>query len=301
MWIRDALPPLGIRFLLYGYDTALVGSKSFQKVDDLAMSLINAWKASGWTSTGGKPLIFLAHSLGGVVLKQMFVMLAGSGAVEVAMLAKTKGAIFFGVPSQGMRVPDMTTMLGEQPNKYALVKDLSDDSLFLPQLERQVSGISYVRRMHLFWCYETQTTPTLVVSALLSFFDMISNTRQQANGKYQRSGQETILVSKHSATGGRCDSDPTSTIQIDANHSDIAKLCPGNHLINVMADKLREIISNDAELDGAMAEPLNPAIGHGLSLPSYQSPSKIVDQFRDSWLDLEFWDKSRKFLHAFFR
>ena len=46
MWIRDALPKLvsGIRFILYGYDTALVGSKSFQRVDDLALSVINALK-----------------------------------------------------------------------------------------------------------------------------------------------------------------------------------------------------------------------------------------------------------------
>jgi hypothetical protein len=164
MWIRDALPSQGIRFILYGYDTALVGSKSFQGIDDLAISLINTLKAGGWGSIGSKPLLFLAHSLGGVVLKQALVMLAGSGAVEVALLAKTKGAIFFGVPSEGMQIPDICAMLGDQPNKHALVHDISDGSNFLPQLELQFAGISYVRLMRLFWCYETQTTPTIVVS-----------------------------------------------------------------------------------------------------------------------------------------
>lgn len=128
------------------------------------MSLINALKAGGWTLPSAKSLIFFAHSLGGVVLKQTFVMLAGSGAVEVSMLAKTKGAVFFGVPSEGMPVSDIREMLGKQPNKDTLVKDISDESSFLPQLERQVSGISYVQQMRLFWCYETQTTPTVEVS-----------------------------------------------------------------------------------------------------------------------------------------
>lgn len=169
MWIRDALPSLvgGTRFILYGYDTALFRSKSFQNVEDLAVSLINALKAGGWTEPSAKSLVFLAHSLGGIVLKQTFVMLAGSGVAEVSMLAKTVGAIFFGVPSEGLHVSDIKEMLGEQPNKDALIRDISAESPFISQLERQVSGISYVRDMRLFWCYETQTTPTVEVCSIL--------------------------------------------------------------------------------------------------------------------------------------
>jgi hypothetical protein len=149
---------------LYGYDTALAGSKSFQRIEDLSISLINSLKAGGWASPGAKSLIFMVHSLGGIVLKQAFVMLAGSGASEVSILAKTKGAVFFGVPSDGMAVSDIKAMLGDQPNKDALVDDISLESSFLSHLERQVSGLSYVRHMRLFWCYETQTTPTVEVS-----------------------------------------------------------------------------------------------------------------------------------------
>lgn len=166
MWIRDALPTMstGVRFLLYGYDTALIGSKSHQTVSDLALTLINTLKAGDWILPTGKPLVFFAHSLGGVVLKQMFVMLAGSGVREKEILVKTKGVIFFGVPSRGMPMSDLLAMLGTQPNKTALVTSISDHSEFLPHLERQVSGLSYVRRMKLFWAYETRTTPTVIVS-----------------------------------------------------------------------------------------------------------------------------------------
>lgn len=157
MWIRDALPQRisGIRFILYGYDSRLVGSNSFQKVEDLAVNLVNALKAGGWTLGTARALAFMAHSLGGILLKQTFVMLAGSGESEDKILAKTTGALFFGVPSQGMETSDISALLGHQPNIHALVSELSVDSQFLLQLERQVSGLSHVRRMKLFWAYET--------------------------------------------------------------------------------------------------------------------------------------------------
>jgi hypothetical protein len=165
MWIRDALSKVAmhVRFILYGYDTSLKDSKSFQTVPDLAVSLINELRAGGWTALNAKPLVFFAHSLGGVVLKQTLVMLAGSGTREVAMLSKTKGAIFFGVPSTGMPLPDLLTMTSSQPNGAALVSKISTQSPFLQQLERQLSGISHVRNMSLLWAYETQTTPTVTV------------------------------------------------------------------------------------------------------------------------------------------
>jgi len=169
MWIRDALPSMvrGTRFILYGYDTALIGSKSFQRIEDLSISLMHTLQAGGWGSPSAKSLVFLVHSLGGVVLKQTFVLLAGSGAVNVSILDKVKGAIFFGVPSEGMAVSDIKEMLGEQPNKDSLVDEISPNSPLLLQLEHQVYGLSYTRHMSLFWCYETKTTPTIEVSTEL--------------------------------------------------------------------------------------------------------------------------------------
>jgi hypothetical protein len=41
MWLRDSLPYdlEGVRVLTYGYDTSLVGSQTFQNIDDIAISL----------------------------------------------------------------------------------------------------------------------------------------------------------------------------------------------------------------------------------------------------------------------
>jgi hypothetical protein len=165
MWIRDVLPRLltGTRFMLYGYDTTLPDSKSFQVITDLAVSLINELKAIVGPLLTAKPLMFLTHSLGGVILKQALVMLAGSGETEKHILNMIKGAVFIGVPSQGMSISDIFEMLGKQPNT-ALVHHLSCQSDYLARLEQQFMGISYIRSMKLFWAYETTQTPSLSVS-----------------------------------------------------------------------------------------------------------------------------------------
>jgi hypothetical protein len=168
MWIRDVLPekiPF-TRFVLYGYDTTIAESNSFQTVLDLAGSLIQVLMANGWASPTAKPFFLLVHSLGGVLLKQALVMLAGGGTRETFLLDKIKGAIFFGVPSVGMPISHLRAMVEDQPNKI-LIDDLSDQSNFISNLEDQFSGISYIRRMKLFWAYETEMSHTVIVSIVV--------------------------------------------------------------------------------------------------------------------------------------
>lgn len=165
MWIRDTLPHLvpNVKFILYGYDTTLAGSKSFQTVSDIALSFIHTLQQGGWSSTCQRELLFFAHSLGGIVLKEAFRMLADSGVMDELILTRTKGVIFFGVPSQGLDVSDLDIILKDQPNRDALVKEISNESPFIDILEEQFSGISHLQKMKLLWAYETKTTPTVTV------------------------------------------------------------------------------------------------------------------------------------------
>lgn len=169
MWIRDELPHRlpGVRFLAYGYNTTLFGSTSFQVIPDLAISLVQTMKAIGWSAPSAKPVLFLAHSLGGVVLKNALVILAGGDFQERAILEKIKGAVLFGVPSQGMNMSDIFGMLGDQPN-VDLVNGLSNQSDFLPRLDEQFGNISYLQRLQFFWAFETKLTPSVEVSPFLN-------------------------------------------------------------------------------------------------------------------------------------
>ena len=165
MWIRDELPLLfpTTRFILFGYDTVLAPSNSYQTVPDLASTFVDVLKTEGWNSPTAKPLLFMAHSLGGVILKQALLMIAGGGDHQLPIASLVKGIIFFGVPSQGMEIPDIIAMLGDQPNKDSLIKEISSGSKYLPQLEKQFLGISMLRRVKMYWAYETKTSRTVVV------------------------------------------------------------------------------------------------------------------------------------------
>jgi hypothetical protein len=169
MWIRDTLPQSlpNIRFLLYGYDTSIVNSKSFQTVADIAGALLSSLQANIWAETATKPLMFLAHSLGGVILKKLLIMLANGTDRLRSMLQLVKGAIFFGTPSVGMPISHLLSIVENQPNK-ALIEALSDHSPFLSHLEVQFRGISLLQHMKLFWAYETRTSPT--VEVMMEFY-----------------------------------------------------------------------------------------------------------------------------------
>jgi len=158
MWIRDALPRAfpAIRAILFGYDTRLLESNSFQTIADLASFLAENLKASGFASPVAKPLIFLTHSLGGIVFKEML-------GREHQIIHHVVGAILFGAPSRGMETQALMSMVSGQPNR-GLVDDLTVSSDYLQRLDDCFFEVARRGRMELFWGYETRTSPTVAVS-----------------------------------------------------------------------------------------------------------------------------------------
>lgn len=85
MWIRDCLPKdlPGTRAIIYGFNTKLVESRSFQFISDLASELVSHLETYGGAQGRIKPTAFLAHSLGGLVLKQALVQLGKTVAKHI--------------------------------------------------------------------------------------------------------------------------------------------------------------------------------------------------------------------------
>jgi len=167
MWIRDTIPAAcpEIRTVIYGYDSKLTTTRSFQSITDISLGLILHLKSGGWNRPSSKPLVFLAHSLGGLVLKEAIVQMAENRDQTVSdVLRNVCGAIMFGVPSLGMEQSHLMAMVEGQPNE-SLVQDLSRDANYVRQLNARFEGLSFLRTARIFWAYETEESPTVEVGS----------------------------------------------------------------------------------------------------------------------------------------
>lgn len=156
-----------MRVLTYGYDSHLLGSQSFQSIREISLALITKMRSIGLAEPSSKPLLFLAHSLGGIVVKEAIARIANSPPLEATFMWKVKRVIFFGVPNRGMRISHLLPLVEQQPNE-PLVQTLAEGSSYLEHLDAQFYGISSMRQVDLVSIYETHKSPTPQVSVLLS-------------------------------------------------------------------------------------------------------------------------------------
>ena len=167
MWLRDRLPKdvLKLRSVIYGYDTKLFKSHSFQDLDDIAWSFIANLKEIRRSLPPARSLFFLAHSLGGIVLKRALVLLAtGSNDEENVMLGSVKGLVFFGVPHRGMEISHFLAMVEKQPNEDLISRTLSPSSTLLPELSKAFSEIAFGFDKNIRYVYETLESQLTEVS-----------------------------------------------------------------------------------------------------------------------------------------
>ena len=158
MWLRDRLPQdvPKLRSIIYGYDTKLFKSHSFQDLDDIAWSFIASLKEIRRSLTSAKPLILLAHSLGGIVVKRALVLLVQEGHDEGEdILNSVKALVFFGVPHKGMEISHLLAMVAKQPNQDLISRTLSADSKLLSELDEQFANIALRLNNNIRVVYET--------------------------------------------------------------------------------------------------------------------------------------------------
>jgi len=244
MWIRDYLPRElpSIRVILFGYDTTLKGSHSFKMPDDIANHLISQLVTGGWGEPSAKPIVFLAHSLGGIIFKQAIVMLANSPAVN-DMLRLLKGAVLLGVPNFGMDQAHLEEVVRYQPNR-GLVEYLRSDCDTLLRMDEAFANLAASRNMDFLWGYETLDSPaTFVRREASSRCAALTGSTQTVAGKLDVDGPRRKLVTPQSATRSLCD-DPRasrSVFAIDETHSDMAKFGDGSLYSTRVVDFMSKI------------------------------------------------------------
>lgn len=175
VWLRDFAPrdvPRA-RFITYGYDTAVVASDSNQGIHELAHTLLDGLAIfRRRTGAQKRPLLFVCHSLGGVVLKEALVLSSKQAVLERSdlhdIVAATHGLVLLGVPNLGLRHNQLQVVVKAQPNE-GFVRDLQvqpdgEASQFLSSLTREFSALDELRRppFEIISYYETMSSPTVV-------------------------------------------------------------------------------------------------------------------------------------------
>ncbi|KAK7222801.1 hypothetical protein V2G26_010804 [Clonostachys chloroleuca] len=222
MWLSDSLYdnlrsiarseefPQGIRprILLYGHDSHIDQSQTFQCLEDLAIDLkILLRRIREQDPT--RPLILIGHSLGGLLIKQLLIQWAAEEGTSIDRSSReaTIGLLLFGVPNRGMDITAILSIVGEQPN----AEFISSLGIGSPILEEQSRAFSAL-------CKSTKMRP-------YSFFETcLSNTATMIDGKLSITGKPVVLVDKASATHGRpWEMNNQFIIPIQRTHSDLVK------------------------------------------------------------------------------
>ncbi|RDW58335.1 hypothetical protein BP5796_12265 [Coleophoma crateriformis] len=230
MWLRDSLPKdfPHARIMTYGYDSHIHGSNSFQDFESLASSLRVAVEGikSPTNSLRVKPIIFIAHSLGGLVLKEALIQ---SGQANSNLFRHTQGALFFGVPNEGMDIASLIPMVEDQPNE-AFLHTLHPESELLRKQSRQFQEIFNSPATTIFSFYETKTSPT---------------AKKGIDNKWRMNGDEVILVGSNSATHCRPWENKAHHVKgLNQDHSGLVKFSTRDHAYITVRNILSEVIGN---------------------------------------------------------
>lgn len=75
-----------------------------------------------------RPIIFIAHSLGGLIVREAIIQIAESKIDRVSeILHFIYGALFFGVPNDDLDIASFIPIVGDGPNR-PLIESLGQDN-----------------------------------------------------------------------------------------------------------------------------------------------------------------------------
>ena len=201
MWLCDSLPDdlPNARIILYGYDTGMAGSHSFQNLEDFAStfrSTLQTLVAREEPQQGyhTRPIVFVVHSLGGLVFKEALIQMK-SDKNSYDLLGLIYGALFFGVPSQGMDISHLLPMVESQLNED-LIRSLDTESVFLRKQSREFPKAFNCYDSEVVCFYETLKSPTAVkvCKSLRPAVSLLKDFSITENGKCQDRPRFLLVV-----------------------------------------------------------------------------------------------------------
>ena len=184
LWLRDLLPGEipSARIMTFGYNSTIAFSNSVARIEDIALDLLNRLGAQRDENTDRRPVVFLCHSLGGIVVKKALIIAheRSSDPVFKDILMNTKAIAFLGVPHKGSDSAWWANFaanalkgasIGSTTNN-ALVADLRKDSSVLSTISKQF--IDRGRDLSIYTFYERLRLKGVLVR---TYFNVNENNR----------------------------------------------------------------------------------------------------------------------------
>ncbi|KAI9889394.1 MAG: hypothetical protein M1814_005330 [Vezdaea aestivalis] len=267
MWLRDEIISLfpQLRVWLYGYKSELTNETRIESVNDWSAKfyqLLVGLRAKSEADKHNRPLIFIVHSLGGWIFKEAMVALRQTSDLKANNIVEcTYGALFFGVPSQGMDTEALATVVGQKPQR-------ATEALLNEQILHRLRD----KQNHSF-CKAFDYGD----SRIITFFETTKSKTARwdtEHNKISLDGPLKLLVRPESAKSGRGQERYEDHIGIRGDHSSMVKFRQNDRAdYQVVKDKLQELVeqAEDAirlRLDSQTAE-------LGSALPKNNDPYKV--------------------------
>ncbi|KAA8900226.1 hypothetical protein FN846DRAFT_959301 [Sphaerosporella brunnea] len=171
MWLRDFFSKdlQSCRTMVYGYDTKL-RHHNIHTLYDYKIDLLEQIKKARKTNEQKRrPLIFIAHSFGGIVTVHALVKaeeaLEWDDDPETHTIYKaTKALMFFGTPHRGLQTEDILSMIDTKSHaeRAELVRSIGQNSA---GLAAELQKFSYFAdRFKIYSFYERQKTRSIVIT-----------------------------------------------------------------------------------------------------------------------------------------
>ncbi|KAK1758143.1 hypothetical protein QBC47DRAFT_373805 [Echria macrotheca] len=165
-WMRDELPSQlrtrGIfpRLLTYGYNANVWGETVEGDISEPVVTLCELLKSER-EGDPERPLIFIAHSLGGLVSKQAIVEISKTSAPSQNSIW-IKGCIFLGVPHNGAKLADWAGILAPLVGNFGglvqtgKIKNLEQKCEILNRISDEFRQVRHAHNIPVLSCYETK-------------------------------------------------------------------------------------------------------------------------------------------------
>ncbi|EON63739.1 hypothetical protein W97_02967 [Coniosporium apollinis CBS 100218] len=149
LWLRDFLPSEfpGARIFSFGYPSEVAFTLNTGKLDDFARSLLVKLSAVRHRPEQARPIIFICHSMGGIVVKRALILAVLDAPEYDSIRSAVTGILFLGTPHHGSGATQYPQVLANVVNvalagssgfvgriRTDLIKSLEKDSKVLKSI-----------------------------------------------------------------------------------------------------------------------------------------------------------------------